>query len=127
MANQFTIKRTAHGSFALATVAATITSGAFIPAGALITGIRIAGNGAAVITDGSGTVVPKIGAVAIAATLNISDLPAQTIGLATAVLTDGMMVTAGGELNLVMGTSNNSTASGTFDFYVDYLYVDDYV
>jgi hypothetical protein len=102
MANEFTIQRTAHAAFALANVAATVTSGVLIPAGALITGIRIGNDAAITKTNASGTVVPKIGTVAIAATVNMSDLP---------------------ELNLVIGTSATSTASGTVDYYVDYLYV----
>lgn len=123
MANQFAVHRTAVGSFALANVAATVTSGVFIPAGALITGIRIGNKDAITKTNASATVVPKVGTVAIAATVNMKDLPAQTAGLSTAVLTNGMMITAGGELNLVIGTSNTSTASGTVDYYVDYLFI----
>ncbi len=125
MANQFPVQRTAVASFTLQTVAATITSGVFIPAGALITGIHIGNDDAAVLTNATGTVVPKVGSVAIAATVNMSDLPAQTTGYSTAVLTNGMQITTGGELNLVLGTTNTSTASGTFDYYVDYLFIKD--
>jgi len=125
MANQFPVRRTAVGSFALANVAATVTSGSFIPAGALITGIRIGNKDALTIAAASGTIVPKIGTVAIAATVNMSKLPAQTIGLSTAVLTAGMMITTSSELNLVIGTSDNATAAGTFDYYVDYLFIKD--
>ncbi len=125
MANQFAVRRSAVGSFALANVAATVTSGVFIPAGALITGIHIGNKDAVTFADADGTVVPKIGTVAIAATVNMSGLPAQTIGASTAVSTAGMMITTSSELNLVFGASNQSTAAGTFDYYVDYLFIKD--
>lgn len=126
MANEFAIQRTAVGSFTLSgavTAATTHSSGVFIPAGALITGIRIGAAVSNTIAGASGTVAPRVGTVAIAATLNVKNLPAQTKGLQTAVLTNGMMILAEGELNLIVGTSNNATAAGTWDYYVDYLYV----
>jgi hypothetical protein len=121
--NEYTIQRTAVGSFALANVAATVGSGVFIPKGAIITGIRLMSPGAVTLTNASATVVPKIGTTALAATVNMSDLPAQTVAGATALsATAGIYVPGDSELNLVIGGSGTSTAAGTYDYYVDYLY-----
>ena len=123
MANEYNIKRTAVGSFALSNAAATVNSGVIIPKGAIITGIRLHTPDAVTLTAASATVVPKIGTTAIAATVNMSDLPAQTVPATTALATTaGIYVPADGELNLVIGASGTSTASGTYDYYVDYLY-----
>ena len=123
MANELLIKKTAVGSFALTNAAATIASGVMVPAGAIVTGIHIASPDAVTITGASQTVVPKVGTTSLAATVNVSDLPAQTVAAATALATTaGIYIAADGELNLVCGASGTSTASGTYDYYVDYLY-----
>lgn len=124
MKNEFAVQRTAVASFALSNGAATVDGGVIIPAGAIITGIRICSPDAVTLTNASATVVPKVGTDPICATVNISDLPAQTV-VATTAVTDaaGTYITADGELNLVIGTTNTSTAAGTYDYYVDYLYV----
>ena len=124
MANQFVVHRTAYAPFTIAgTAATTYTSDAWIPAGSLITGIRIANNAASTMTAAAATCVPKIGTQSIADTVNISNLPGQTLGVSTAVSTNGMMITADGALNLVLGASATSTGGGVFEYYVDYLHV----
>lgn len=124
MANEQVVKRTAVASFALSNGATTLYSGVLIPAGAIVTGIRLHSPDAVTLTNASATVVPKIGTVAIAATVNMSDLPAQTVPAITALATTaGIYVPADGDFNLVIGTTNTSTAAGTYDYYVDYLYV----
>ena len=121
--NEFNVQRTAVGSFALSNGAATVASGVIIPKGAIITGIRLHTPDAVTLTNASATVVPKIGTTAIAATVNMSDLPAQTVpGVTALATTAGIYVPADGELNLVIGTTNTSTAAGTYDYFVDYLY-----
>jgi hypothetical protein len=125
MANEFSIQRTAHGSFTLPNSSATssIGSGDFIPAGAIITGIRIAAPEAVTLTGASGTVVPRVGTVNLAATVNVSGLPAVSVGGVTALATtSGIYVTNTGELNLLCGASSNSAATATYDYYVDYIY-----
>lgn len=123
-ANEFSVQRTAVGSFELSNVAATVESGVIIPAGAIITGIRIVSPDAVTKTNASATVVPKIGTVAIAATAKIVDLPAQTVVATTAITAAaGKYITADGELNLVIAASATSSAAGTYDYYVDYLYI----
>jgi len=124
MANEQVVKRTAVASFALSNGATTLYSGVLIPAGAIVTGLRIHSPDAVTLTNASATVVPKVGTVAIAATTNISDLAAQTVPTIVALATtDGIYVPADGDLNLVIGTTNTSTAAGTYDYYVDYLYI----
>lgn len=121
--NEFSVQRTAVGTFALSNGAATVDSGVIIPKGAIVTDLRIHTPDAVTLTDASATVVPKIGTVAIAATTNISDLAAQTVPTIVALATtDGIYISADGELNLVIGTTDTSTAAGTYDYYVDYLY-----
>jgi len=124
MANEHVVQRTAVASFALSNAAATVTSGVYIPAGAIITGIRICSPDAVTLTNASATVVPKVGTEALCATVNMSDLPAQTAVATTEVTAAaGKYITADGELNLVIGASATSTAAGTYDYYVDYLYI----
>jgi len=125
MANQFPVQRTAVGTFALSNAATTLASGVFLPAGALITGIHVGNKDAAVLTGAAATVVPKVGTVSLCATVAMANLPAQTTGYSTAVSTNGMMITTPSELNLVIGATGTSTASGTFDYYVDYLFIKD--
>lgn len=124
MANEFLMQRTAHGSFTLPNSSATssIGSGVFVPAGAIITGIRIAAHNAVTLTGASGTVVPRVGTVNLAATVNVSGLPAVSVAGVTALAsTAGVYVTNAGELNLLCGASSNSAATAVYDYYVDYI------
>lgn len=129
MANELYIKRTAVGDLALTggTAAFTSNSGVYIPAGAVITGVRwVAANTAITTTNASQTVVAKVGTQAIGVTLNVKTLPAQTVGLPnTLAATGGVIVTAAGELNIVGGATGTSTGAGTWKYFVDYLYVND--
>lgn len=121
--NEFAVQRTAYGSFTLANGSASSvhTTGVRVPAGAIVTNIRFISPGAVTKTGASGTVVPRIGTDNIAATVNVSALPAQTVMATTAVAAN--YVANGGEFQLVEGASSNSAATGTYEFYVDYLYV----
>jgi hypothetical protein len=127
MANELYVQRTAVAELVLtgSTAAFTQSSGEYIPVGAIVTGYRIiCGNTAAVNTGASQTVVPKIGSAAIGATLNVSTLPAQTVGLTQAPgAAHGFIVMTAGELNIVGGATGTSTGSGNWKYYVDYLYV----
>lgn len=125
--NEYQVQRTAYGTVALSvagSATSSIGSGAIIPAGAIITGLRINTPNAVTLTNASATVVPRVGATNIAATTNMSDLPAQTVPTIVALATtDGIYVTADGEFNIQVGTTNTSTAAGTYEYFVDYLYV----
>lgn len=125
MANEFTQHRTAFASFTYPNSSATssLTSGHTVPAGAIITGIRLIAPEAVTLTGASGTVVPRVGTVNIAATVNASGLPAVSTPAITALATTaGIYVAADGEFNLLCQASSNSAATATYDYYVDYIY-----
>lgn len=125
MANEFNIRRTAKASFTLVngSAASTLESGVYIPKGAIITGARLLAPSAVTLTGANGEVQFAVGDVNIVATSAISDLPAvSTPTIVALATTDGNYLTADGELNLVVGASSNSAATGTYDMYVDYLY-----
>ena len=121
--NEYQINRTAYGIVDIndaSSATTSIATGCIVPAGAIVTGLRINANTAAVLTNASATIVPKIGSVALAATTNMSDLPAQTVPtIVDLATTDGIHIATEGELVLDMGTTNTSTASGTFEYFVD--------
>jgi len=121
--NEYQIQRTAKASFTLPSSTATsnITSDAYIPTGALITNIRIVAPSAVTTTNASHTVVPRVGTANICATVNVSDLPAVTVGDTTALLSDAHYVTAGGLLNLQCAACTTAVTA-TYDYYVDYLF-----
>lgn len=129
MANEFNAKRTAVAPLVVAggTAAFTSSSGVKIPAGAIITGVRwIASNDAITVTNASQTVVPKVGTQAIAATLNVKTLPAQTVALpGTLAATGGVVIMSDGELNVVGGATGTSTGAGDWKCIVDYIIVPD--
>ncbi len=123
--NEYNVQRTAKASFVLTSAAATsnLTSDAFIPTGAIITGIRMIAPSAVTTTSASMTVVPRVGTDNICATVNVSDLPAVTVMATTAVTAaQGHYLTVGGLLNLQQAACTTAV-TGTYDFYVDYLYV----
>ena len=128
MANQHYVERCAVGDLVILgtdVLAFTKNSDVYIPAGAIITGIRyVAANTAVTVAAASATIKPMVGTAVIGATLCMKTLPAQTVALPLA--TDpalGMIVMTAGELNIVGEASNNATAAGTWKYYVDYLYV----
>ena len=124
--NEFMANRVAKGTLTVTDIvaAATQKSDVIIPAGAIITGIRIAAADAVVVTGASQTIVPKVGTQALAATVNVKNLPAQTVPATTALsAASGIYITADGELNLVLGATATSTASGVWDYYVDYIFI----
>lgn len=123
--NRFFSQRTVKASFTLvnSSVAVTHVTGVYIPAGAIITGVRMVAPGAITITGASGTVQLRAGAVNIIATTNVSALGAQTVPTVKALATTaGNYLTVDSELNMVIGASNNSAATATYDVYVDYIY-----
>ena len=127
MANQLLVKRCAVGDLVILGTDSAFTqnSNVYIPAGAIITGIRyIAANTAVTIVDAAQTFAPYVVSQVLAVTLDTSLLPAQTVGYAATLhATGGVIVTASGELNMRAGASGASTAAGTWKYYVDYLFV----
>ena len=119
--NDFVIKRTAYGSFTIANAASTHSTGCIIPAGAIITGIKFIAPSAVTLTDDDATWHVLVGAAPIAATFAIKSLPAVTTLGTTSVA--GPYIAASGELLIHEGTIVVSTAVGTYEVYVDYLYI----
>lgn len=127
MANELYVKRQAVGDLTIlgTDTAFTQASNEYIPAGAIITGVRyVAANTAVTVTDGTQEILPKVGTQPIAVTIDVSSMPARTVGYAATLhATGGVVVTASGELNMVGGASGVSTAAGVWKYYVDYLFV----
>jgi len=122
--NEFSIQRTAVGEFTLSNAAATLKSGVIIPAGAIVTGIRIMPLDVVTVTGATVTVNLLAGTEALCDTVAISALPAETVVATTAVTAaEGKYLVTGGELMLQVAASASSSAAGVFNYYVDYLYV----
>lgn len=121
--NEFLVQRTVKTSFTIANAATTTASGIIIPKGAIVTGVRVVAPSAVTLTNASGTVQIAVGAVNVCATSNISALGAQTVpGIKALATTGGNYLTVNSEISIIEGTTNTSTASATYDVYVDYLY-----
>jgi hypothetical protein len=130
--NQFNIKRTAFANFTVPTsltATGSTQTGAYIPAGAIVTGIRVmAGDAVTIAGASNATITPYVGAVALA-TNNIvaSAVIAQTdpyvIGLAA---TKGVYIPTGGYLDIDFGSTGTDASSlvADADIYVDYIYCD---
>jgi hypothetical protein len=122
--NEFNAQRTVKGTLTYLSsqaAASTFTTGVFIPAGAIITGIQIVGVSAQTLTNAAGTVQLRAGSENIAAAVAISGLPANGAKASTAV--SATVPTVGGELAVICQATSTSTASGSWDIYVDYIYV----
>jgi hypothetical protein len=122
--NQFDIQRTAYASITIPNAATTVSSGVFIPAGAIVTGIRMNAPSAVTLTGASATVQLMIGAVSVVATSNVSALGAQTVPSVKALATTaGNYLTVDSEIKLIAQASSNSAATAAYDVYVDYIIV----
>lgn len=132
--NEFQIKRTAfahitHPGHASAT--ASTQTGAYIPAGAIVTGMRLFAGGAVTLaTASNATVTPYVGAIALASNNNILSAVVVQTAVNTLVLAsaEGVYVSAGGYLDVDFASSGDSDSTGLtadFDIYVDYLYCPD--
>jgi len=121
--NEFLAQRTAVGSFTIPSASATsnLDSGIPIPAGAIITGIRLLAPAAVTTTGASGTVQLRVSTTPIAATVNASALPAVSVPGITALLTTAGILSPGGNLNLQCQASSATAVTATYNYYVDYL------
>lgn len=121
--NEFLVQRTVKSSFTIANAATTTATGLIIPKGAIVTGVRLVAPSAVTLTNASGTVQIAVGGVNICATTNISALGAQTAPtIRPLASTGGNYLTVNSEVSIIEGTTNTSTATATYDIYVDYLY-----
>lgn len=122
--NEFLTSRTAYASITIPNAATTVSTGVFIPAGAIVTGIRMNAPSAVTLTGASATVQLMVGAVSIVATSNVSALGAQTVPSVKALATTaGNYISVDSEIQLIAQASSNSAATATYQVYVDYLYV----
>lgn len=136
--NEQNIKRVAFGNFTVpatanvagntASVLSFTVNGAFIPKGAIVTGIKYFPGGA--ITNGSNMKNGTVNLLAGGQALGTADLVAsaafvQTV-LANQVLqaTKGVYVTVGGPLLVNIASSDSARTGVAFDadVYVEYLY-----
>jgi hypothetical protein len=127
--NKFEIKRTGYGRLTLNNAATTINTGIFIPKGAIITGITWCSADAVTISATTlATGQWRCGTVALCATLNLSVIGASGIPTTTA-LTAGRLVgdnSLNNQINFICGSSVSTGATGSYDVYVDYLYVNEH-
>lgn len=124
--NGLLVQRTAvFESVLIGNAATTHSSGIYLPAGAIITGIKAVSPGAVTNrTDASATIQLRVGTDSIMSAATLKTLGAQTIPVAlTLNQAGGVYVPNSGELNLIVQASSNSSFVGTYDFYVDYFFV----
>ena len=124
--NGLLVQRTAvFESVLIGNAVTTHSSGIYIPAGAIITGIRVVSPGAQTNqTAASATIQLRVGTDSLMSTARLSQVGAQTIPVAlTLNQAGGVYVPNSGELNLIVQASSNSSYVGTLDFYVDYFFV----
>jgi hypothetical protein len=123
--NEYSAKRVAVGQFALGnTAATTLGTGVIIPAGAIVTNIRFMCVSAATTTGASATLGLSVSSTPLMATINLSTLSALTVcGSVAPVVAAGVYIPASAELQVLIASSATSTAAGTYNVYVDYIYV----
>jgi hypothetical protein len=129
--NQFIVRRVAFGNITIPSVTNSTTyvdTDTYIPAGAIVTGIKVMAGDVVDLNSCAQTVQPRVGSIAIGVTTNISLLPAQTVGKdITLLTTGGMYIGTGGNVNLLIASSSASSAvTADYDFYVEYLYCPDH-
>jgi hypothetical protein len=124
--NDFLVKRTAYfQDVTIGNAATTWSSGVIIPAGAIITGVKMMAPGAVTTTDASATIQLRVGTNSIISTTKIN----AAVGAVTIPITltlnqaGGVYVPASGELNMIVSASSVSACTAVVDVYVDYLYV----
>lgn len=130
--NQFNIKRTAFANFStpsgVTNAVRTVVTDAWIPTGAIITGIRFFAAAAFIgaATFGAATINAAVGAVVIGSNeLGVTQAILQTVAVSNSVVNDnGLLIKTGAFLALHFGTSNGTSTGVTADadIYVDYLY-----
>jgi hypothetical protein len=135
MANEYNIRRVAFGNITMPTnnsanTASTLSvgSGVYVPAGAIVTGIKFLPGGA--ITNGSNFKNATVNAYVGTVVMGTNDRKASEAILQTAakslspVAADGILVPATGELIIHFASSDSARTGIAFDtdVYVEYLY-----
>ena len=126
--NEFLAKRTVKATLTFSVQDATTVSsgGVMIPKGAIVTGVKIMGTAAghANRSVASGTFQIRVGGLTVISALTEKELGAQTIPITgTLVQAGGVYIATSGEIDLIHQASANSSFTGTYDVYVDYIFV----
>ena len=125
--NSLLIKRTAFANITIPNAATTVSTGIYIPKGAIVTGIRWHSGDAVTIANASATAQLQVGTVALCAAWIVKNMAAINVPTTTALSVVGGIVigdnSTNNELLLVAQASSNTAATASYDFYVDYLYV----
>jgi hypothetical protein len=103
--------------------ATTFSAGTFLPAGAIIAGVKAVVTGAQTgLTDASATFRLRVGTDNIISAITLKQLGAQTVPVAlTMNNAGGVYVPNTGELNMIVQASSNSSYVGAPTFYVEYF------
>lgn len=135
--NELQIRRVAHANFTVPTsiLAAvsdnmTVNTDVYIPAGAIVTGVRYFTGGAVTLAGASdATITPYVSAQALVSNNNkLSVELIQTVMLPQVLVhADGIVVPTGGLLAIAYGTTGAGADSlvANADVYVEYLYCPD--
>ena len=132
--NEFQISRTAFANVTYpghATATASTATGAYIPAGAIVTGVRLFPGGAVTLDVASNaTVTPYVSNVALASNNNILSAVVVQTAANTLVLgsAEGVYIPAGAYVDVDFGSTHTDATGMTadFDMYIDYLYCPDH-
>ena len=84
--------------------------------------------GAITLTDAEATIQPRIGTVPIGMTEVISNMPAQTVPVISAMgsgislsNSDGIYLAASGAFNITCQASSVSAVTAAYNYYIDYI------
>jgi hypothetical protein len=138
MANEFNVRRVAVGNFSMPTntaanTASTLSVGAgvYIPAGAIVTGIKFLPAGALsnAANFKSATVNLYVGTLVIGTDDRVASaaIVQTAVGSLAPKAADGVYVPAGGEVIIHFASSDSARTGIAFDsdVYVEYLYCSD--
>ena len=129
--NENLIRRTAFATFDLPntiTAAISVKTDAFIPAGAIVTGIRfLLQSETAIESYKNATVTPRVGAIVIGHNNKKASVQLTLdVVISHALTADPIYVGTGDYVNISFGASGGcSDVTGVADVYVDYLYCGD--
>jgi hypothetical protein len=126
MGNDFTHKRLATAAVTFPNTAGSVTTGVYIPARAIVTGIRFRAPAAVTITGAQATCQIRLGTDMIVGGAAISDYAAYPHAGTTALsIAGGVYFSDAREFNLVFQASSGSACTATYNYYVDYIYIYD--
>jgi hypothetical protein len=123
--NEFLEGRVVSANFVYTNQAAatTLTSPAYIPGGAIVTGVTYFSPAATHVDASNGLFNIRAGAITICSAQDVAQLPAQTIASRPSLVsTAGMYISTVGQLNLAMGTATfPGTGSVSLNVYAGFI------